>query len=702
VVKLAAARPNAGWTDARSSEVTMLKREMAKRKHHKSFRRLASEIPNLLQALKPCLMMSPLSVSQYLLTAPVKFDLVIFDEASQIPPEEAIPAILRARQMIVAGDAQQLPPTPFFQSLGDLELEEWQDSNTLESLLQEASVVLPEVSLRWHYRSRHEALPAFSNHYFYEDRLITFPNAVLNESERGVCFVHVPEGIYDRAKTRTNPMEARRVAELVLEHFQRSPERSLGVVTFSQPQREAVDMEVQNLLRTEPGLEGFVNAKGSDAFFVKSLENVQGDERDVMIFSVGYGKDVNGSLTMNFGPLNGEDGARRLNVAITRARDKVILVSSLLPSELDLERTNSRGVHLLRAYMEYAMRGGGRLRNDERRMTNENARSSSREIQSDNLREQVREALLAKGYEVHAGVGVGGERVDLALVDGEDPNRYALGIEFDGETFRRARTARDRERLRTQVLENLGWRMYRLRAKDWAANPARQLERILQLMAALETPSQAWSKGKRQSAQPASDSFQETGEREPDTLVPTGMMMYRFAELERQGTPEQFFRAEEGTVQELFVQLAEQEGPVHWNAAARRIAGCWGITRVTTAVENHLDEILSDVVTQGRVVLRDDFLWSPVTMDVMVRRPGVGQEPRPIEEIAPEEIAKAAYLNLKNALSLTEEDWVLLTARVLGFSRVTERVKRRILGATMRLELEGMIIRQEEKVVLNS
>lgn len=693
VQQLAAARPAAGWSDAPSSEVTLLKRELAKRKHHKSIRRLAAEIPNLLLALKPCLMMSPLSVSQYLASAPVAFDLVIFDEASQIPPEEAVTAIVRAKQIIVAGDHQQLPPTPFFQTLGELEEQEITEPAVLESLLQEASIVLPSVRLRWHYRSRHEALLGFSNHYFYEDRLVTFPNAARHDARLGVEFVYVPDGIYDRANTRANVIEARRVAELVLEHFTKSPERSLGIVTFSQAQRGAIDLELQNLLREHPEFETHLSGKGSEGFFVKSLENVQGDERDVMFFSVGYGRDANGALTMNFGPLNGQDGARRLNVAVTRARDQVKLVSSLLPTDLDLTRTNSRGVQLLRAYMEYAAREG-------RTMWAVAPTETDAYGDEEELRLLIQSALSERGFEVRTRVGSGSERVDLALVDAEDAERYALGIELEGDGYRNANTARERERLRTQVLEQLGWKVYRLRARDWLANRDVQLERIGQMVTVLDTPSDAWERRANNSrrANAAANGHGAEG----GALVPTGMAIYVPVALPRQGTPEQFFRANERTFHDLFVQLAEQEGPIHWNAAARRIAGCWGISRVTPAVESHLDGMLAGLIAQGRVLLRDDFLWSPVTMEVVVRQPAPSDEPRPIQEIALEEIARAAYLNLKNALSLTQEDWVLLTARLLGYPRASERVKRRIGVALENLVISGMVRWNEGKVELSA
>ncbi len=510
---------------------------------------------------------------------------------------------------------------------------------------------------------------------------MTFPNAALHDPHLGVEFVHVPDGIYDRAKTRMNGIEARRVAQLVFEHFQHSPNRTLGVVAFSQAQRAAIDLELQNLVRAQAS-EEFDAWLDSLSFFCKSLENVQGDEADVIFFSVGYGKDANGTMTLNFGPLNGEDGARRLNVAVTRAREYVKLISSILPSDLDTARNTSQGVQLLREYMEYAMRHA-------RGQVSFGASTSVR-AEEVALIASIERALRARGLTVHTLVGTGNERIDLAIVDAENPERYVLGIELDGATFRNAKTARERERLRAQVLEGLGWRMYRLRSRDWITNPTEQVERILQMLSSLETPAHAWAWPPR----PNGDEKQESALASKNgnvAPVPSGIAEYVEASLPKQGTPEQFYRADERTFEPLFVQLAEEEGPVHWHTAARRIAACWGIPRVTPTVEQHLDTVLSKLLERQVVALRDDFLWSAMPTQVLVRQPRAGQEPRPIEEIALEEIAQAEFLNLQNALSLTEDDLFSQTARLLGYPRAGERVKRRLQTALARLEETGRV-----------
>lgn len=682
--KLAAARPLVAWGDAPSSEVTLLKRELARRKHFKSIRRLLAEIPNLLLALKPCLMLSPLSVSQYLASAPVAFDLVIFDEASQIPPEEAVAALVRAKQAIIAGDSQQLPPTPFFQSLGaEPEDEPEADPPVMESLLQEASIVLPLVQLLWHYRSRHESLLAFSNHHLYEDRLITFPHA--GADAPGVEFIHVPAGVYERAQSRANPVEARRVVDLVAEHFASNPDASLGVVTFSRAQRAAVDAELQARLRAEPALELALSRHRTEPFFCKSLENVQGDERDVILLSIGYGRDGAGNLSFNFGPLNGADGARRLNVAITRARTRVALVSSLLPADLETARGPHRGLALLRDYMEYCVENG---RAAWVPPTPTPARGNADML----LVDTVARALKARGLNVATHVGSGSWRVDLAIVDPERPAHYLLGIDLDGSTFRAARTARERERLRAAVLAQLGWRLYRLRARDWLANPTAQLDAILKTASLLETPAHAWSWPSRTLA--------GTNGNGQHALVVTGLAEYAETPLPRRGTPEQFYRADPRLIQDLLLQLVEQQGPLHWRAVVRRIASCWALPRVTSTVEQILDAQLEPLLARGALALRDDFLWSPLTGEVLVRQPAPGTDPRPIEEIPLEELARAAFLNLQHALSLTEPDLIAQTARLVGYSRPGERVRARVQQALARLEAAGLLARRADKLEL--
>jgi RecA/RadA recombinase len=349
-----------------TSEVGILRYELQKKKRVKPLRKLFAEIPHVLQGLKPCMLMSPISVSTYLKPGAITFDLVVFDEASQLPTAEAIPSILRSSQVIVAGDSNQLPPTSFFEAALITDEEDRDEDadvqggqEPLESLLDDCVAIVPvfqESFLRWHYRSRDERLIKFSNHFFYENRMITFPACASSGDGRGVRLVYQQDGIWDRGRSRTNRAEARTVAKLALEHFTMFPERSLGIVAMNTSQREAIEDAISEELQEQPSMYPFFDASRHERFFVKSLENVQGDERDTMIISVGYGKDSNGGLSYNFGPINTDGGWRRLNVLVTRAKWHTILVTSLRSQDLAGINVHNRGAISLRNFIEFAER----------------------------------------------------------------------------------------------------------------------------------------------------------------------------------------------------------------------------------------------------------------------------------------------------------------------------------------------------------
>ena len=444
-------------SSAFGGEPLILRRQAELRKRHTPLRRLFERIPNLLPALKPCLMMSPLSVAQYLPADRYQFDVVIFDEASQVRPYDAIGAIMRGRQLIVAGDSKQLPPTTFFDRTSDDDVvDEEQDIRALESILDALNAKrMPSKSLLWHYRSRHEDLIAYSNHHFYDSRLITFPSPSANRSKSlGVHFEFVEDGRYvderDRVlKTpiRVNRIEARHVARLVMEHARSRPDESLLVVTLGMRQREVVEEEIRQARELEQNLGEFFREDKPEPFYVKALEQVQGDERDVILISVGYGKNAAGVLSHNFGPINQQGGERRLNVLVTRARNQVVLVSSIRYTDIDPTKTQNLGPLLLRNYLEFAEFGPQALTAPHV--------SGDGEYESP-FEEQVGEALKRAGYIVHRQVGTSKYRIDLAIVDPRDSGRYLLGIECDGKTYHQSKTARDRDRLRQEMLEEFG------------------------------------------------------------------------------------------------------------------------------------------------------------------------------------------------------------------------------------------------------
>ncbi|MEI6796761.1 MAG: AAA domain-containing protein, partial [Methanomassiliicoccales archaeon] len=451
-------------TSSVNVQEALLRKEMGKRGRWKPTRELLTEMPDLLKVLKPCILMSPMSVSQFLEPS-ISFDVLVFDEASQIAPEDALCALMRCRQAVVVGDSMQLPPTRFFEASADEEYSP--TAEDLESILDEcASIGLPRRMLLWHYRSRHESLIAFSNQHFYGNRLSTFPAAKLTKPGLGVEFVPVNEGIYDRGGRRDNLLEAKKVAEIAVAHAVANPKSSLGVVAFSEPQQEAIVDAVEAARRGHKELDAYFDENKQEAFFVKNLENVQGDERDVMLFSVGYGKDKEGRLVQGYGPLNLEGGERRLNVAITRARSNVKLVSSITSADVVVDTSSPKGVVALRDYLDYAQKGGTGTKG-----------GAKQAVERDLLVETIAAVLTADGMKIVTGLGCSSYKVDLAVVD-EESGRYLLGIECEGAAYMTGRTSRDRERLRQQVLANLGWDMVRIWTRDWVQDRAREMERV--------------------------------------------------------------------------------------------------------------------------------------------------------------------------------------------------------------------------------
>ncbi|TRW89747.1 DUF4011 domain-containing protein [Candidatus Methylobacter oryzae] len=455
------------------AEMALLLRELAKQKAHLPVRKLVQGVPTLLPKLKPCLLMSPLSVAQYLDASHANFDIVVFDEASQIPTWDAVGAIARGRQLIVVGDPKQLPPTNFFgRSDHDSEIDgdsENQPVKDLESILDEClGAGMPTLRLEWHYRSRHESLINFSNHRYYDSRLITFPSPVTDDV---AVKLEVVQGIYDRGATRTNRTEAEAIVGAIVSHFSDDAlcRFTLGVVTFNQTQQRLIEKLLDEELRKAPLLESRIQEHGSERLFIKNLENVQGDERDFIMFSVTYGKDAAGRMPMNFGPLNQEGGERRLNVAITRARMGVTIYSSIRPDEIDLSRSRSAGVTDLKHYLEFAERGPRALA--------EQSVSTGREPDSPFEVEVIR-SLRNKGWIVHPQVGCSGYRIDMAVVDPKNSGKYILGIECDGATYHSLPTARDRDRLREMVLNGLGWKLHRIWSSDWWTDPQREIEKL--------------------------------------------------------------------------------------------------------------------------------------------------------------------------------------------------------------------------------
>ncbi|WSA77349.1 DUF4011 domain-containing protein [Streptomyces sp. NBC_01799] len=437
----------------------LLKREGEKKSRHKPVRELLEAARDTVPRVKPCFMMSPLTVSRFL-PPDLVFDVVIFDEASQVLPQDAINCVYRGRTLIVAGDQKQLPPTAFFSSTDDEEDDEDEEApDRFASVLDlcKASGLLESLSLRWHYRSRHEDLIAFSNREFYDESMTTFPGAHAEGDDVGVAFYRAADGVYrPGAAARNNPGEAKEVAHRVIHHFSTRKGRSLGVVALSQSQAVAIQDAVDAARKSRPDLDECFSEDRLNGFFVKNLESVQGDERDVMILSVGYGHDALGKLSRNFGPMNKADGWRRLNVAVTRARYRVEVVASFDPGELG--DTQSKSFRHFSRYLRYAQSGPSVL--------SQEAVDLDAQPESP-FEESVLAVLRNWGYDVQPQVGVAGYRIDLGVRHPDRPGLYALGVECDGAMYHSSKAARDRDRLREGVLRGLGWELHRIWGTDW-------------------------------------------------------------------------------------------------------------------------------------------------------------------------------------------------------------------------------------------
>ncbi|HLA63454.1 MAG TPA: DUF3320 domain-containing protein [Rhodothermales bacterium] len=675
------ALPRHGTAGAASGGLGMLRHEFSKKRRHLPIRTLMERAGRAIQAVKPVFMMSPMSVAAYLPPGAVEFDLVVFDEASQVRPVDAFGALLRGRQAVVVGDSRQLPPTRFFDAvMGEGEGEGYDEEGSatadVESVLELFKAKqAPERMLRWHYRSRHESLIAVSNREFYEGRLVTFPSPDAARAEVGLAYHHLPDAFYDRGGRRTNPAEARAVAEAVMAHAHAHPELTLLVATFSQAQQREVQDQVERLRRADPSTEAFFSPDRLEPFDVKNLENVQGDERDVVFISVGYGRTEGGAVSMNFGPLNQDGGERRLNVLISRARRRCEVFTNLRADDLDLSRTEARGVASFKRYLHYAETG-----------VLEAALAGGRTPAAP-FEEAVAAALVAAGYEVVPQVGVGGFRVDLAVVDPDKPGRYLLGVVCDGATYHSARTARDRDRIRQTVLEGLGWRLHRVWSTDWFRDPARERERVVAAVAQAR-------------AAPAGAPLPPTAVAEPLHRGPApppppdgpSTTPYVLATLRRHAgeLPEVPLRRLAGDV----LTVVRVEGPVHVDEVARRLLDAAGAARMGSRIREALDGALALAAADPEVERRGDFLHlrAQRRADVPVRdRSALPAASRAVDLIAGIEWEAAVVAAVTDAFGIAAGDLPPEVARRLGFAQTTEALRVSVEGALADLQAAGIV-----------
>ncbi len=756
--RISSNRPQINSTASRNSELGILLSEFNRKRGHMPIRKLLSNAGGLIQKIKPCFMMSPLSVAQFIdpkNSQDLRFDVVIFDEASQVKPEDALGAFLRANQAVVMGDTRQLPPTSFF----DIMLETNEDEDyeiaslsDMESILHLCKGRFPTKMLRWHYRSRHESLIALSNQEFYDNNLLIYPSPCHETISLGLKFEYMEDTVYDRGRSASNRMEARSVVEAAGEHYKRYGEtKSLGIGTFNIKQQQAILEEVELYLKKQPKLEKYFSSDIDEHFFVKNLETIQGDERDVIFISVGYGKDENGHLSLNFGPLNREGGERRLNVLITRAREKCVVFSNFRYSEINLSENAAFGLRALKSFLKYS---------ETKRLDTTYTHGEDNETA---FEDSLYEFLSAHNYDVHKQVGCAGFRIDLAVVDPSDSGRYLVGIECDGESYNSSPVARDRDRLRQQVLEGLGWHIYRVWSTDWYRNRAESEKRLIKAVENAKNLKPIVSNVKQTSvehivkdkiAEEYEPSYEQKLHQEKRPTITINELPDEIAVYDNENTepltavkplpenvPELIIKNKEvmvndpvsvevsinipETVQEnetehndpdtvkdyevcselcipvtgqihekstselatVVKQIVDTEGPVHTSEVVRRIRVAWGIKRAGKRIQDAITDAITLACENGDVTIKDEFLY-PKNFNLIVRRRS-GDPPAKINLICDDEIVEAAKIVIRTQYASPMSEVVKQTSRLFGIKVTRGATAKRIEAVVQQLVEDG-------------
>lgn len=719
--RLAQKVPDATREASQNSELGILQRAIRSRGRGVSIRKLFGEIPNLLPRLCPCMLMSPMSAAQYLDPSRNPFDIVIFDEASQLTTSKAVGAIARGKSAVIVGDPKQMPPTNFFTT--NAVDEEHLEDEDLESILDDCLALgMPQTHLLWHYRSRHESLIRFSNSQFYGNKLYTFPS--VNDEEKKVRMVHV-DGVFDRGKTRCNEVEAK-AAVAEIRRRAMNPKlkgQSIGVVTFNTQQQGLIQDLFDEACDHDSRLNEW-NAKAAEPVFIKNLESVQGDERDVIIFSVGYGPDKTGKVTMNFGPLNREGGWRRLNVAVSRARMEMIVIATLQPSQMDLSRTSANGVRQLKAFLEYAKTGSLPLQEQSVRR---------KDSETSGIVGDICQELRRNGYQVRTQVGHSKFHIDIGVVDPRNDERYLAGILLDGEQYADAKTTTDRELSQIDILNGLGWKLYRIWTLDWWDNKKRETERLILFLKKAEEESisttierEDFASGEDDVTEPilesttSRNSHYDNRSDEGDVVIPpassidpTNMPEGKIASNYLRGKHDElagsvarplghghlFQPADIGEVvylpdlddydayeilQKNIKIVLEMEAPVSQARLVRVVLASVGISRSGSRVQM---SVIRAVNRMQVPVSREDgmiFYWRfDQNKDEYkeYRISGNGIHKRDIQDVPKCEIINAAYDVLDQQVALPEEELITETARILGYRRVGANVRDAITRA---------------------
>ncbi|MBA9076829.1 DUF3320 domain-containing protein [Rufibacter quisquiliarum] len=709
--RLAAKIPSFSQEASQSSEIGILQRNIRNNGRATSIRKLFDSIPNLLARLCPCMLMSPISVAQYFDANSAKFDLVVFDEASQMPTCEAVGAIARGTNVIVVGDPKQMPPTSFFATNAvdddNIEMED------LESILDDClALSMPSHHLLWHYRSKHESLIAFSNAKYYENKLLTFPST--DDINTKVQHVSV-DGYYDKGKTRQNQAEAKAIVDEVIQRLSHplQAKRSIGIVTFSVVQQNLIEDLLTEVFKSRPDLEQ-IATETEEPLFIKNLENVQGDERDIILFSIGYGPDKEGKVSLNFGPINREGGWRRLNVAVSRARYEMKVFSTLRSDQIDITRTASEGVAGLKAFLAYAEKGKMALP----------GRALLSAGQAASFEKTLAEEIKKQGYEVHTAIGCSDYKIDMGVVNPANPSEYILGIQCDGHNYYSAKTSRDREIVQADVLRILGWNIHKVWAMEWWENPEKTLQGIVSAIKAAEEGKIKLPEVEERPTAPEAPSPQQqlevafiSSNLAVETLVEkaiataelataTAAMAYEVCQIEsvQANSSEDFLQPwNQEKIKNQIMQVLNTESPISQNLLSKRVLAAWGIARNGSRVNAHFEQLFAQLPISKTQLGKSTILWKeehqPEQYTSFRVSESEGQK-READDLPPEEIANAIKEILANQISLPKSELIREASRLFGYARLGANVETAMTAGIDHAINQGFAVEEGGRLIL--
>lgn len=644
-----------------SRELNILRRAISSNGRGISIRTLFEQIPHVLARLCPCMLMSPISAAQYLKTENDLFDIVIFDEASQLPTCKAVGVLARGKNAVIVGDPNQMPPTSFF--AGNTVDEDNLDIEDLDSILDDCLALgMPSAYLHWHYRSRHESLIAFSNQEFYENSMLTFPS--VNDRERRVSLVKV-DGVFDRGKGRVNEEEAKTIVAEIRRRYENPElkEQTIGVVTFNISQQTLIEDLLQEAYQKDAAFDKWANT-GDEALFVKNLENVQGDERDVILFSIAFGPDAEGKLSLNFGPLNKEGGWKRLNVAVSRARSEMVVFTTMTADMIDLKRTKSKGVEALKDFLKFAQRG--RLQGEyvENRVQKEQG-----------ILEHICQAITDGGYQYQKAVGHSKFKVDIAVINPYNPEEYLLGIMLDGESYRQSPNTKDREVAQISVLSGLGWELHRIWTMDWWDNRDKELSRLMEIL----------DKAKSEVQNPVSEiaDVKVSSDRDEPikSMVEAGSVTMEYhveeyvsADVEVTALPAADYIKKENLalIADKMQQIVDVEAPIVYERLVKKTLRAFQITRSSPQTLEATDRALKKVSVRMNKQTGVKFYWrkdQDPDQYWICRSEIHSGDKRGADEICQQELKNAVCIALAEHGGQTKDELIKSTIRILGYAR---------------------------------